>query len=593
MFLPGRRFTSKSNEPGQKDSEHSLGIKQKSKWSSLDRTMLQQAAIASGIIPYQWNIRKDHFKAEKSTYQLLPILEKLKTSRDFHKCIEPSDLALRLDCLSEHIRFNTSFICEYRIILPDGSRRWLLESGQATFTRDRTPLKLFGTLQDITPLKQQEKSYGKLAIFDDLTGAYSMFRLKEMLEHALAYSRRYENSGAFAIIDVQNLKKVNRQYGHEVGDVVIASVTHRLRTHLRSADTLGRLDGDMMGIVLSCCKQENAEIAFRRLMNIVTAEPVTVNDHKIKVQLNIGVVRFPKIADTVPDAWQYAEVALEHAKQASRQLKKADKNQCTNSLVMYEDTRHKSSSVNYTKHVEEMLQDALENDGFMLVFQPILDMEPGKEVVDPIYECLLRLKKPQDNIKGPADFIPIAEKTELMWQVDATVLKLVCRELRRHNGMTLAFNISARTAGNPRWMHLLRQQIKLDPTIAYRMIIEITETTAIGLTSNTIDFIEQLRGYGCMVALDDFGAGYTTFRQLKLLPLDYIKIDGDMVRSFEYNYHNKLFIRTILDLAQAFNLKVIAEGIETPQQRDLLTAEGVSLMQGYLFAKPSTNVPWR
>lgn len=548
-----------------------------------------KAALQAGRTAlYRWDVQEDSIKwLFTPTDACFNHLQECHNIRDLHSQIEPPDLALRLEALSQHMRYNEPYSCEYRLILPNGSRRWFMETGQIELSKDHTPLRLYASVHDINHLKAKEDSMGRLAIFDDLTGAYSEFRLKEMMEHSLAYLHRYGGDGLFLIIDIKDLTKINEEYGLNAGDLVVASVCHRLRLRLRSADTMGRLAGDRLGILLSNCPAINASCAVERLIEAATGLPIITDDGKeIDVNISIGSTRLPDIADTVADCFRFADIALTQAKEKVAISK-------DNVHVQYAAVEDSVELQQRLETVEATLRDAIDNDGFHLVFQPIISAH-NKQVL--LYECLIRLSDPSGANNSPADFVPIAEKVGVMQKIDLCVLQMVIKELLQYPDITLAFNISGATAGDHAWLRALQHELmehqQTHPDLASRMVIEITETSAVGLTATTIDFIEQLRELGCRVALDDFGAGYTSFRQLKLLPLDIIKIDGAMVRTFLTNYQHQLFIRTLLDLCRAFKLDVIAEGIETEEQQQALVPEGVQMLQGYLYGAPVAERPW-
>jgi EAL domain-containing protein (putative c-di-GMP-specific phosphodiesterase class I) len=198
-----------------------------------------------------------------------------------------------------------------------------------------------------------------------------------------------------------------------------------------------------------------------------------------------------------------------------------------------------------------------------------------------------------DGTIAPAgSFIPVVEQTGLMRLLDRRVLEMAMGELTRWPDVRLAINISGLTAGDPSWLRALSGTLKTRPDLAKRLTVEITETVAIQDIDETAKFVAQVRELGCRVSLDDFGAGYTSFRNLKAIAVDSVKIDGSFVRGVANNVDNQLFIRTLLGLADGFGLETVAECVESVQEAQHLARKGVKLLQGYLFGTPSVERPW-
>jgi diguanylate cyclase (GGDEF)-like protein len=457
----------------------------------------------------------------------------------------------------------------------EGNRCQLVES--AVFGEDDGQPVVYGIIQDVSHAKREKEQNRPTGSYDEMTGLFNKFRLSEMLEHALAYTQRYKGSGAYLSIGIDRLSEINNSFGYETGDMVMINLCHRLRKTLRDSDVIGRIEGDRIGVILFNCMEADLEGASQRFLQAVNASPIDTPHGPLQVSISMGSVLFPRQTETVFDTLRRSEQALSQAKKLGR-----------NRHVAYEGEVTDKETTD-AQAMGAVIRRALREKQFCLAFQPILDIEDNRVE---IYECLLRINRGKEGYVSAGSFIAVAEQLGLITSIDRYVLKLVADELMQQPGITLGFNISGLTVGDSSWLIDLEQYIQEQPDIAGRMVVEITETAAFDNTGSGADFVRTLRKLGCHVALDDFGAGYTSFRQLQALPVDYIKVDGSFVREFGSDETSQIFVRTILDLAKAFNLKVIAEGVETEEQKQMMRYEGISLQQGYLFARPTVEKPW-
>jgi EAL domain-containing protein (putative c-di-GMP-specific phosphodiesterase class I) len=237
----------------------------------------------------------------------------------------------------------------------------------------------------------------------------------------------------------------------------------------------------------------------------------------------------------------------------------------------------------------ERVHRAISEDRLVFAYQAIIDSGSGK--VD-YYECLLRMVAEDGSIISAGEFMPIIEQLGFIRTIDRYVLERAVTEVAAHPGICLGFNISGLTATDYSWLRAVTSMLKGKPEIARRLVIEITETAALHDIEETARFVGALRELGCRVALDDFGAGFTSLRHLQALAVDTVKLDGSFVRNLAQNYDNQLFVRHLLRLANGLGLDTVAECVETAREAAILRREGVRFMQGYHFAKPTIERPW-
>jgi diguanylate cyclase (GGDEF)-like protein len=542
---------------------------------------LRAAIEGSGDLVYTWDLATDHIEWVGQVADLFGHdAETVPRIGDrYHGRINPEDLPARMQALSEHFAGTARYDCEYRVRASDGEFRWVHDRGTVEMSPGGVPVRLSGMLRLVTQRKQNETRLEHLANYDELTGHYNKLRLREALDYALAYSLRYGAPGAFLAVGIDQLGRINTAYGSEAGDSVLLGVARRLDQCLRTTDVIGRLGSDRFGVVLAFCTPEDAVVIGERIAQAMRQSSIVVGGNRLHVTISIGIVYFPEQSRASFDVIVKAEGALSKAKLAGRD--------CVQPYEMSEEQRltHRADM-----EMGEHVTLALKEDRLVFAYQPIVDAVTHEIRY---YECLLRMIEPDGGVTAAGRFVPVVERLGLMRALDRRALDLVIRDLENHPDVTLAFNISGVTAADRGWLRALVGRLRDRGELANRLIIEITETAALFDIDDSAHFVSILRGLGCQVALDDFGAGYTTFRHLKALTVDVVKIDGSFVRDLTKNTENQLFIRNLLSLARAFNLVTVAECVETEQDAAILTSEGVDMLQGYYFGRPEIAPPWR
>ena len=316
-----------------------------------------------------------------------------------------------------------------------------------------------------------------------------------------------------------------------------------------------------------------------RIIHSIRQTAINANGARVHATVSIGVVFFPEQSKTCFDVITKSEGALLKAKSAGRD--------CVEAYRMSEEQRR---SYRANMELGEQVTEAIKDDRLVFAYQPIVDAV-SHEVH--YYEALLRMYSPEGELIPAGQFVPVVERLGLMRSLDRRALDLTLLDLEANPDVTLAFNISGVTAADRGWLRILIARLKDRPEIASRLIVEITETAALHDLEDSARFVSIMRDLGCRVAVDDFGAGYTTFRHLKALTVDVVKIDGSFVRNLADNKENQLFIRNLLSLSRAFNLVTIAECVENLEDAEILASEGVNLLQGYYFGKPEVDPAWR
>ena len=539
------------------------------------------AILASGDLVYTWDLATDRIDWIGAVGPVFGTQGTAvpQSGDHFNGRINPEDLPLRMQALSEHFTGARGYDCEYRVRAGDGSFQWVHDRGGVAFSASGTPVRLSGTLRVINQRRQAQAQLEYLANYDELTGHYNKLRLREALDHALAYSLRYEQGGAFLAVGVDQLDRINTAYGYEVGDMVLVEVANRLDRCLRTTDVIGRLGGDRFGILLHACGEQGSVTIGERILQSIRELPVQAAGDQLHVTASIGAIDFPDQSRTSFDVIAKAEGALLKAKSAGRDC-----------LHLYQLSEEQRLSHRANMDLGEEVTRAMKEDRLAFAYQPIVDAATHEVR---FYECLLRMFTPAGDVVVAGQFVPVVERLGMMRALDRRTLDLVLNDLERHPGVMLAVNISGVTAADRSWLRALVSRLKDRTDLASRLIVEITETAALHDLDDTARFLSVMRDLGCQVAVDDFGAGYTTFRHLKALTVDVVKIDGSFVRNLSANNANRLFIRNLLTLTESYNVITIAECVETKEEAEILLSEGVHLLQGYYFGKPDLNPPWR
>jgi diguanylate cyclase (GGDEF)-like protein len=537
------------------------------------------ALTAAGDIAYEWDAGSDAILWRGPVGAMLGFSDPatIATGRGLTGRINPEDVPQRRHRLSE-LGDGDAFDIEYRIRSEDGRFNWVQDRGQVEFDAQGQLARSFGVLRVITSRKAIELRLEAMANFDELTGHLNKVRLREAIHRVVAGSAEDGAPGAYFAVGIDNMTMINDAFGYEAADAVIVEVGTRLARCLGEGDAIGRVGGDRFGVLFRGCREDAVSATAQRILAAASELPIATASGPIYVTVSIGSIAFPRQAATSQDVMTRAETALADAKRAGRD--------CSSAYRLTEEQRnlHRASMA-----VGERVQRALKEDRLVFAFQPVVDSASGK--VD-YYECLLRMREEDGTIVAAGQFVPMIEQLGFIRNIDRFVLERAVDELEASVGINLGFNISGLTAADQPWLRMLVALLAEKPHIADRMVIEITETAALRDLEESARFVKTLHDLGCRVALDDFGAGFTSLRHLQALGVDTVKIDGSFVRNLVDKPDNQNFLRHILGLVRGLGLKTVAECVETAPEAAILRQQGVDFLQGYYFGKPVIERPW-
>ena len=542
--------------------------------------VLEQALTGAGDLAYCWDLVGDAVTWVGNVSSLLGVAsaELVATGDAFHERINPEDLKVRLKALSRHFAHREPFDCEYRVRTERGGVIWVQERGAATFNDAGQPTILHGILRVITARKQHELLLEQRANYDALTGHFNRSRLRETLDHAVAFAKRYEGKGGYLAVGIDKMATINDAYGHDTADSILIGVGQRLEYSRRATDIVGRIGGDRFGIILGNVDETTIQEVASRILDSFRKASLETPSGPVHVTVSIGGVVFPSEIETAHELMAVADAAMQTAKARGR-----------NCFLLHRMSAEQSQRQRDSRVVGRRIIDALRNDQLVFAYQPVVEAATGAVAY---YETLIRMLDGKGGVVSAAAFVPTAERLGLIRQLDRRTLEMTVADLQRDPNVHLALNISGLTVSDRSWLRALVALVKGRPEIAGRLIVEITETAALQDLEDSARFVAAVRDLGCRVALDDFGAGYTSFLHLKTLTVDIVKIDGAFVRGLGDTPDNQLFIRTLLNLATGFGLKSVAECVETAEDAEILRRQGVTFLQGYYYGRPLLDRPW-
>ncbi|MCD4668183.1 MAG: EAL domain-containing protein [Sulfurimonas sp.] len=494
----------------------------------------------------------------------------------------PQDIPRAQTILADAIKNGKVTTFQSKIKRADGKIIDILVNGQVVYDEQQIPSKLIGTTQDITQqvnneklLKQQAKELIHQANHDTLTNLPNRMLFQDKLTQMINYSTRHNEKFALLFLDLDQFKKINDSLGHHVGDNILIKTASRLKMALREEDILARLGGDEFTIILRDIKNiQSASTVAQKIIDIMK-EPIKSNGHSLFVSSSIGISIFPDDAITKDNLIKYADSAMYKAKDEGRnnfQFYSADMTtQAFERVVM-----------------ESSLKIAIKEEQFVVYFQPQYNAI-SKTITG--MEALVRWQHPQIGLVLPAKFLPIAEESGLIVEIDRIVMKKAMQQFSKwyqdgYNPGRLALNLSMKQLNEADFISTLSNLMKSINFQAKWLELEVTESQVMNNPDASIKKLKEISKVGIEVAIDDFGTGYSSLAYLKKLPLDKLKIDRSFVKDIPQDEDDIAITKAIIALGKSLNLKLIAEGVETQEQKDFLVENGCKNIQGYLYSRP-------
>ncbi len=530
---------------------------------------------------YLWDIANDRIEWESNAAEVLGVrdIAAISTATNFNFLIAAEHIQRRQDIIAEMPPEATANGAHYRVqyrFTPQGRRSdvslWLEDHGRCWFDDSGRAIKARGIIRVINERYKEEQRLLYRSDHDELTGQLNRIRLTDALGAVATRAERTRQPCAFLMAAVNNLAVINETFGFDVGDEVIAATARIIRGLLRGGDTIGRYSSNKFGIILNDCGPGAMRVAAERFIKAVRNATIEVSSCQISVSISVGGVLLPDHARTAHDALSHALQALEVAKVSRHET-----------LTIYEPSEAKESIRKRNIMIADEVIEALDNDRMVIALQPIVATDTRKPE---LYECLLRLVRPDGTLVSAGDFISVAEQLGLSRLIDRRTLELAIDVLRRHPEIHLSVNVSSLTASDHEWLVTLHKLTGGRHQLTRRLTVEITETAAIHDLDVTMNFVDTLKELGCKVAIDDFGAGYTSFKNLKILDVDMVKIDGSFVKNLIEEPTNRVFIKTLVEIANTFGLDTVAEWVVDEETARICADCGITHQQGFYFGMP-------
>lgn len=476
-----------------------------------------------------------------------------------------------------------SFIHQpYQVRKKDGSQIWIYDSTKILRDKNGIITHYIGYIHDITTyieqsqkLETEKERFFHLANHDVLTNLPNRMMFDDRVAQAIKSAKRQKNKFALLFIDLDHFKEINDSLGHEVGDIVLQEVAKRLSDLVRDEDSLARLGGDEFTMLLKHIKSiENISDISSKIITALQ-KPIVTGKHELYVTSSIGISLYPEDGLSTVELLKNADAAMYKAKENGR-----------NKFEFYTNDMTKFALKKI--ELEVAMRRALENNEFKLFYQPQININSGKITGA---EALIRWDSPQKGIVSPAEFIPIFENSSLIIEITNFVLKEASKQIVKLKNSSLnipkiSINLSGRDIRDKNLYERISNTLKENYCEPSWIELEITEGFLMQDTQETIEKLKVFRKMGMDISIDDFGTGYSSLSYLKKLPITKLKIDQSFVRDMQDNMSDRNIIKAIIALSKSMDLQVIAEGVETSEQKALLQEENCDEMQGYLYSKP-------
>ena len=508
-------------------------------------------------------------------------LEALASGTGFARLIEPSR-SIRNDALAQSGPARgegVAYRIEYGVRASTSAPViWIEETGCWFAGADGKPARAQGIVRVNNERHARDEQLVRLSRNDPLTGELNRTHLVAALAEAIEEAMRSRSSCAFMLIGIDHLARVNDAFGFDVADAVIAEVGKRIRVKLRGGDVLGRFSGNKFGLILRNCTVDDTNTAAERFLAGIRDEVIPTKSGPVSVTASIGAISIPRYARNADEAVNRAQETLDGAKRRR-----------AGSFALWKPNVERDAQRRVNIRVTDEIVTALNERRIVTAFEPVVEARSRQPA---FYECLVRMEQEGGQALLAPDIVPVAERLGLIRLVDHRVLELAVAELAASPEVRLSLNISPDTTMDPDWWTAIESLMLAHPGVGERLIVEITETVAIRDIDDIRGFVTRLKNFGSQIAIDDFGAGYTSFRNLRKLGVDIVKIDGAFVQNIARSADDRAFVHTLIDLANRLQIKTVAEWVQDEEAAVMLREWGCDYIQGRLIGLASPQRPW-
>lgn len=492
----------------------------------------------------------------------------------FIKAIHPDDLEMTLNEISAAM-VKKLYDVQHRVILNNGKTGILHERGEVIFDENHTPIRMVGTTQNITALREAEQKIVQLMNYDFLTELPNRSMFVKQCDHLLNVAKQNRQTCALFCLGLDRFKLINESMGHDAGNDLLKAVANRLQCYPNDGDILARLGGDEFAFVrINVSHEDIAALLAQEIINDFGSHFI-IQGQDLVVGLSIGITLCPLDNRSVDELFKDAQTAMHRAKASGG-----------NSYQFY--SSEMTEKVKNRLSLESHLRRALEKQEFLLYYQPKVSTITGKITGA---EALIRWQHPEKGLVSPTDFVSVLEDTGLIVPVGEWALQEICNQYDRWRLMgigdiSLALNLSVKQFKDYDLCQKVERTLAKFNHNTDFLELEITESILMDDLENATKTLHDLHALGIKLSIDDFGTGYSSLAYIKLLPVDILKIDRSFVTGLPYDVQDNAIVKVIIMLAQALNLKVVAEGVETKEQLNFLVENNCDYIQGYYYSKP-------
>ncbi|HVV93379.1 MAG TPA: EAL domain-containing protein [Hyphomicrobiales bacterium] len=524
---------------------------------------------AVAAVGYEWRLASDRLSWQGDAQRLLGC--RPASGAEWERLLDPEALTSRANAVRGTARRDEGAGVPYEIDYPlrlAGGTVWVEDIGRWHAGPDGAPARAIGFLRRITERHEAEQRLAAEGR-DPVSGTLTRGKLLDLLDTMLADAKRYQESCALLLVAIENLGAMNDAYGPDIADRLVAGVAQRLRGEMRAGDALGRFSTATFGLILNKCTAVDLDVAARRFLAAVHDMPLESPAGPVIMRLSAAGVVGPRHARSRGEMVAHAGAALRLVRRRAR-----------GTFLAYAPAVDGEADHRVPPALVQELMRDLRERRLRLAYQPVVEAA-GHRVA--WYEALARRADPAAPI---APLVAAAEQLGLVPILDRQMLEAALAALAADPGLSLALNVAAATTADVEWRRCLDAFLDRRPDDARRLVVEITETQAFADLGEAVAFVHGLRSRGIRVAIDDFGAGHTSFHALRALAVDLVKIDGEVVAGAARSAVDQAFLRAVVALAGEVGFKTVAERIETAAEARLLADIGIDYLQGDLFGVP-------
>lgn len=525
---------------------------------------------------WEWDLETGDFFASNKLYEITGYdFNGVVSLNEFDKFIYHEDLEVFRRDFRAHIDENSEFYkSEFRINKSDGSYLWVLSRGKALRDGDGKAIKIAGSISDITIQKEAEEKIKFMAFYDSLTKLPNRTLFMRKLDEEIEWAKRNNSNGAVFFIDLDNFKNINDTLGHNYGDKLLVYLSKKLKRLITSEDIICRLGGDEFLLIHACSDCVEMERYAKKLLDLFD-NSFEIDNKEMYVTASIGIAIYPKDGEDSSEILKNADFAMYKAKELGK-----------NRFAFYNESIY--MQLERKTNIERILRNSIGNNELMIYYQPQYDANT-EEIFG--FEALLRLNSIELGFISPAEFIPIAEESRYISEIDLWILKEACLQCKEwmkkgYKFKSISVNVSSVDMQKNNFLENIKKilkETKISPDI---IELEITETALMTSIDYNINELNELKKIGIRIALDDFGTGYSSLNYLRSIPINTLKIDKSFIDNITTSKKEESIMNNIIEMAHTMDLKVVAEGVETSNQLKILKEKRCDYIQGYYFSRP-------